>query len=129
MAISDQSTQKINAKINRTSISRIVYLRNILELVVSCFKDLSERVHRCHECGFETDRDVAAAMVVMQRGLAAVGLTVKMLGEELSNSSLLIPESPVLSTGECQLVQLNPNQEFHLLPHQHRSQCDIFRHL
>ncbi|MEA5565609.1 zinc ribbon domain-containing protein [Anabaena sp. UHCC 0399] len=36
-------------------------------------KELSERVHYCSECGFQTDRDVAAAMVVMQRGLAAVG--------------------------------------------------------
>ena len=44
-------------------------------------KELSERVHRCSECGFETDRDTPAAMVVMQRGLAAVGHTVKMLGE------------------------------------------------
>jgi putative transposase len=68
-------------------------------------KDLSERIHHCGECGFQTDRDVAAAMVVMQRGLAAVGHTVKMLGvrvsrlplgEGLSNSSLLTQESPVL---------------------------------
>ena len=47
-------------------------------------KDLSERIHHCGECGFQTDRDVAAAMVVMQRGLAAVGHTVKMLGEGLT---------------------------------------------
>ncbi|MDF5737565.1 MULTISPECIES: RNA-guided endonuclease InsQ/TnpB family protein [unclassified Nostoc] len=39
-------------------------------------KDLSERIHCCGECGFQTDRDVASAMVVMQRGLAAVGHTV-----------------------------------------------------
>ncbi len=56
-------------------------------------KELSERVHRCSECGFETDRDTAAAMVVMQRGLAAVGHTVKMLGEGLSTGSLLTQES------------------------------------
>ena len=37
-------------------------------------KKLSERVHVCHECGYTTDRDVAAAMVVEQRGLAAAGL-------------------------------------------------------
>ncbi|WP_254625639.1 helix-turn-helix domain-containing protein [Nostoc sp. TCL240-02] len=43
-----------------------------------------------------TDRDVAAAMVVMQRRLAAVGHTVKMLGEGLRSSSLLTQESPVL---------------------------------
>ena len=33
-------------------------------------KDLSERVHHCGECGYTTDRDVAAAQVVMRRGLA-----------------------------------------------------------
>jgi putative transposase len=40
-------------------------------------KGLSERVHECAECGYTTDRDVAAAQVVVQRGLAAVGQTVK----------------------------------------------------
>ncbi len=49
-------------------------------------KDLSERVHRCGECGYTTDRDVAAALVVMQRGLAAVGHTVKMLGDSVSEA-------------------------------------------
>ena len=44
-------------------------------------KDLSERFHKCSECGFETDRDIAAAIVIEQRGLAAVGYTVKMLSE------------------------------------------------
>jgi ribosomal protein L37AE/L43A len=46
-------------------------------------KDLSQRIHRCSECGYTTDRDVAAAQVVVQRGLAAVGHTVKLLGEGL----------------------------------------------
>ena len=44
-------------------------------------KALSERVHRCDNCGYQTDRDVAAAQVVLLRGLAAVGHTVKMLSE------------------------------------------------
>jgi putative transposase len=44
-------------------------------------KELSERVHLCSSCGYTTDRDVAAAQVVLIRGLAAVGHTVKMLGE------------------------------------------------
>ncbi|GAX44140.1 putative transposase IS605 family protein [Tolypothrix sp. NIES-4075] len=44
-------------------------------------KMLSERVHVCSNCGYTTDRDVAAAQIVCQRGLAAVGYTVKMLGE------------------------------------------------
>ncbi len=61
-------------------------------------KDLSQRVHRCGECGYETDRDVAAALVVRQRGLAAVGHTVKMLGEGLSVGSLLTQESHGFST-------------------------------
>jgi putative transposase len=37
-------------------------------------KELSERVHRCQTCGYETNRDVAAAQVVLQRGYTAVGL-------------------------------------------------------
>jgi ribosomal protein L37AE/L43A len=50
-------------------------------LTVTGKKELSQRVHQCSECGYKTDRDVAAAQVVMQRGLAAVGSTVKMLSE------------------------------------------------
>ena len=48
-------------------------------LVETGKKDLSERVHKCNSCGYQTDRDVAAAQVVLNRGLAAVGHTVKML--------------------------------------------------
>ena len=44
-------------------------------------KELSERVHECTNCGYKTDRDVAAAQVVLKRGCAAVGQTVKMLAE------------------------------------------------
>ncbi|WP_290886080.1 transposase [Fischerella sp.] len=44
-------------------------------------KELSERTHVCSNCGYITDRDVAAAQVVLVRGLAAVGHTVKMLAE------------------------------------------------
>ncbi|NEO64014.1 MAG: transposase [Moorea sp. SIO4G2] len=44
-------------------------------------KTLAERVHSCPNCGYTTDRDVAAAQVVRLRGLAAVGHTVKMLSE------------------------------------------------
>ena len=40
-------------------------------------KTLAERVHKCDTCGYFNDRDVAAALVVMQRGLTAVGHTVK----------------------------------------------------
>jgi putative transposase len=45
-------------------------------------KELSERVHHCSECGYTTDRDVAAAQVVEQRGLVAVGQTVILPVEE-----------------------------------------------
>jgi putative transposase len=38
-------------------------------------KELSERTHSCSNCGYTTDRDVAAAQVVLIRGLAAVGHT------------------------------------------------------
>ncbi len=40
-------------------------------------KLLSERIHFCSECGYQTDRDVAAAQVIAQRGLVAVGRTVQ----------------------------------------------------
>ncbi|MEG4944668.1 transposase [Microcoleus sp. F4-D5] len=38
-------------------------------------KEFSERTHSCHNCGCTTDRNVAAAQVVLKRGLAAVGHT------------------------------------------------------
>jgi putative transposase len=39
-------------------------------------KNLSVRVHECPECGYRTDRDVAAAQVIRNRGVSAVGQTV-----------------------------------------------------
>jgi putative transposase len=39
-------------------------------------KDLSIRIHSCSECGYQQDRDVAAAEVVKNKGLEAVGTTV-----------------------------------------------------
>lgn len=33
-------------------------------------KELNERVHECSNCGYQTDRDVAAAQVVVQRSQA-----------------------------------------------------------
>ena len=42
-------------------------------------KELSDRVHKCSACGYQTDRDVAAAPVVMQRGCVAVGQPVESL--------------------------------------------------
>ena len=36
-------------------------------------KALDNRVHNCHECGYTTHRDVAAAQVIRNRGLSAEG--------------------------------------------------------
>ncbi|MBL1179293.1 RNA-guided endonuclease InsQ/TnpB family protein [Pantanalinema sp. GBBB05] len=44
-------------------------------------KELSQRVHKCSECGYETNRDVAAAQVVLQRGYTAVGHIAMNFGE------------------------------------------------
>jgi putative transposase len=44
-------------------------------------KELSERVHQCPECGYTTNRDVAAAQVVLQRGYTAVGHIAVNFGE------------------------------------------------
>ena len=39
-------------------------------------KDLSVRVHSCVQCGYTTNRDVAAAQVIRNRGVNAVGMPV-----------------------------------------------------
>jgi putative transposase len=65
-------------------------------------KTLSERVHVCSNCGYTTDRDVAAAQIVCQRGLAAVGYTVKMLGVRASR----------LPLGEGKFIGIPATQEF-----------------
>jgi len=36
-------------------------------------KDLSDRLHACHECGYTTQRDVAAAQVIRNRGISGLG--------------------------------------------------------
>jgi putative transposase len=59
-------------------------------------KELSERTHHCSNCGYTTDRDVAAAQVVAIRGLAAVGHTVKMLAEGKFIGIPMKQESPGL---------------------------------
>jgi putative transposase len=57
-------------------------------------KELDERVHSCEYCGYTTDRDVAASQIVLLRGLAAVGHTVKMLSEGKAVALPLKKESP-----------------------------------
>ena len=44
-------------------------------------KSLSQRVHKCSDCGYTTDRDVAAAQVVKKRGKSTVGQTGRRLTE------------------------------------------------
>ncbi len=63
-------------------------------LVETGKKELSERIHSCQDCGYTTDRDVAAAQVVLVRGLAAVGHTVKMLSEGKAVALPTMKESP-----------------------------------
>ncbi|WP_370583844.1 zinc ribbon domain-containing protein [Oxynema sp. CENA135] len=62
-------------------------------------KELSERVHYCDECGYVTDRDVAAAQVVMQRGLVAVGQTVILPVEEGCLGTPMKQENPTARKG------------------------------
>ncbi len=50
-------------------------------------KELDERVHECPNCGYVTDRDVAAALVVVQRGLVAVGQSVESFQRVKSSDS------------------------------------------
>lgn len=59
-------------------------------------KTLAERVHKCNECGYETDRDVAAAQVVVKRGLVAVGHTGLKLVEGNCLGVPMMQESPCL---------------------------------
>jgi len=59
-------------------------------------KDLSKRVHSCPHCGYQTDRDVAAAQIVEQRGIVAVGHTVLKLSEGKDISLPMKKESPSL---------------------------------
>ena len=77
--------------LEQTCVKRGVYFQKVdsrktSQICPSCSvetgkKELSQRTHACSNCGYTTDRDVAAAQVVAIRGLAAVGHTVKMLAE------------------------------------------------
>lgn len=77
--------------LEHTCFKRGVYFQKVdakktSQICPNCFnetgkKELSERVHSCQHCGYTNDRDVAAAQVVLIRGLAAVGHRVKMLAE------------------------------------------------
>ncbi|NEO96574.1 MAG: transposase, partial [Moorea sp. SIO3G5] len=77
--------------LEQTCVHRGVYFQKVdarrtSQICPNCLtetgkKTLAERTHVCGNCGYTTDRDVAAAQVVTIRGLAAVGHTVKMLAE------------------------------------------------
>jgi putative transposase len=54
-------------------------------------KDLSVRVHDC-ECGYRTNRDVASGQVVLKRGLASVGQTVKKPVEDGKDTNPLMKQ-------------------------------------
>ncbi|GAB4199886.1 MAG: RNA-guided endonuclease TnpB family protein [Coleofasciculaceae cyanobacterium] len=54
-------------------------------------KDLSVRVHQCQSCGYTTDRDVASAQVIRERGITAAGQVVEQIacgGDEAGAGSL-----------------------------------------
>ena len=64
-------------------------------------KDLSVRIHSCHECGYTTDRDVAAAQVVMIRGVGATGQAVP----EIAWPDVL---PGVIDLGKCPRTRKSP---------------------
>jgi hypothetical protein len=55
---------------------RLVHRRLALNVMLMFLRTCQARVHECPECGYKTDRDVAAAQVVRNRGVSAVGQTV-----------------------------------------------------
>ena len=58
-------------------------------------KPLSQRRHSCHECGYQSDRDTAAAQLVRERGLSTAGLSGKMLSEGKDIGELVYSSSRV----------------------------------
>lgn len=55
-------------------------------------KNLSERIQSCQSCGYTTHRDVAAAQVIRNRGISAVGRTVSQIacgGEGTGTANLV----------------------------------------
>ena len=69
-------------------------------------KELSERVHSCPECGYTTDRDVAAAQIVAQRGIdtVAVGHTVQAFEGIGLGRSLLRRNLPSFMRGSVNIL-------------------------
>lgn len=61
-------------------------------------KDLSERTHRCANCGYTTNRDVAAAQVIRNRGISAVGQPVEF---KIASGDVLPGAGSDISLGKC----------------------------
>jgi len=61
-------------------------------------KDLIERMHRCANCGYTTHRDVAAAQVILQRGISAVGQPVE---SKIASGDVLPGVSSNINLGKC----------------------------
>jgi putative transposase len=74
-------------------------------------KQLSERTHSCSKCGYTTDRNVAAAQVVLIRGLAAVGHTACDAFLQVNSSESLRRKNPhafrLGYVNECKLDRLS----------------------
>ena len=81
-------------------------------------KELSERVNSCHHCAYTTDKDVAAAQVVLKRGLAAVGHRVKMHRTMVNSWGSLRSKNPhAFLPGSVTNFQLrSPPRAIYLLP-------------
>ena len=64
-------------------------------------KSLSTRTHKCKKCGFVEDRDVNAALVILQRGLYTVGHTeIYAWGEDTATLVGAILSRQVTSTNQ-----------------------------
>jgi putative transposase len=61
-------------------------------------KDLSQRTHHCSNCGYTTNRDIAAAQVIMQRGISAVGQPVEL---QIASGDVLSGAGSNISLGKC----------------------------
>lgn len=61
-------------------------------------KDLGERTHQCENCGYTTNRDVAAAQVIVQRGISAVGQPVEL---QIASGGVLSGVSSNTSLDKC----------------------------
>jgi putative transposase len=63
-------------------------------------KELRERVHHCDECGYVTDRDVAAAQVVEQRGAECTAAFLPEVASGRVGSLVAVGQTVILSVEE-----------------------------